>query len=45
MKDVINGGTRIKAIFKEPTITPTSDQVRRLGLKKAWGSPNGRALH
>jgi isocitrate dehydrogenase len=34
-------GARLKAIFKEPTITPTADQVIRLGLKKAWGSPNG----
>jgi len=41
LRDVISAGARIKAIFKEPTITPTSDQVRRLGLKKAWGSPNG----
>lgn len=41
LKDVISAGARIKAIFKEPTITPTADQVKRLGLKKAWGSPNG----
>merc|ERR1712039_529111 len=25
----------------EPTITPTADQVKEFGLKKAWGSPNG----
>ena len=41
LRDVIDAGTRLKAIFKEPTITPTSDQVTRLGLTKAWGSPNG----
>ena len=41
LKDVIDAGARLKAIFKEPTITPTADQVKRLGLKKAWGSPNG----
>ena len=41
LRDVIAAGARLKAIFKEPTITPTADQVKRLGLKKAWGSPNG----
>ena len=41
LRDVITAGARLKAIFKEPTITPTADQVKRLGLKKAWGSPNG----
>ena len=41
LRDVISAGARLKAIFKEPTITPTADQVKRLGLKKAWGSPNG----
>ena len=40
LRDVISAGARLKAIFKEPTITPTADQVKRLGLKK-WGSPNG----
>ena len=39
LRDVISAGARLKAIFKEPTITPTADQVKRLGLKKAWGSP------
>ena len=29
------------AIFKEPTITPTAVQQEAMGLKKAWGSPNG----
>ena len=41
LRDVISAGSRLKAIFKEPTITPTADQVKRLGLKKPWGSPNG----
>jgi len=41
LRDVISAGARLKAIFKEPTITPTADQVKRLGLEKAWGSPNG----
>jgi isocitrate dehydrogenase len=41
LRDVIAAGARLKSIFKEPTITPTADQVKRLGLKKAWGSPNG----
>ena len=33
----ISGGPH----WTEPTITPTPDQVARLGLKKPWGSPNG----
>ena len=41
LKDVVTAGFKLKAIFKEPTITPTADQVKRLGLKKTWGSPNG----
>jgi len=41
LRDVIDAGKRIKAIFKEPTVTPTADQVKRLGLRKSWGSPNG----
>jgi isocitrate dehydrogenase len=27
--------------FKEPTITPTADQAKSMGLSKVWGSPNG----
>lgn len=34
-------GADLKAIFKEPTITPTEIQKKELGLKQAWGSPNG----
>ena len=41
LRDVIEAGKRVKSIFKEPTVTPTADQVKRLGLKKSWGSPNG----
>lgn len=37
----VDAGARIGAIFKEPTITPTTEQQEKLGLKKAWGSPNG----
>ena len=42
LKDAIDAGTRIGAIFKEPTITPTGDQVKQMGLKTALGSPNGK---
>ena len=41
LSDAVDAGKRIKAIFKEPTITPTAEQVESLGLRKAWGSPNG----
>ena len=41
LRDVIEAGKAVKAIFKEPTVTPTADQVKRLGLRKSWGSPNG----
>jgi len=41
LHDAVAAGARIGAIFKEPTITPTADQVKEMGLKKAWGSPNG----
>eukprot|EP00970_Alexandrium_tamarense_P007892 scaffold1512_cov192-Alexandrium_tamarense.AAC.23 len=39
--DAVEAGKRIGAIFKEPTITPSAIQVQEMGLKKAWGSPNG----
>jgi isocitrate dehydrogenase len=42
LKDAIAAGTKIGAIFKEPTITPTADQAKEMGLSKAWGSPNGK---
>jgi len=41
LHDAVAAGARIKAIFKEPTVTPTEVQKKALGLKKAWGSPNG----
>lgn len=37
----VEAGSRLGAIFKEPTITPTDVQKEEMGLKKAWGSPNG----
>jgi len=41
LKECVSAGARIKAIFKEPTVTPTKEQQKSMGLKKAWGSPNG----
>ena len=41
LKDAVAAGKRIGAIFKEPTVTPTEVQRIQMGLKKAWGSPNG----
>ena len=41
LHDAVDAGNRICAIFKEPTVTPTEVQKEALGLKKAWGSPNG----
>ena len=41
LHDAVAAGARIGAIFKEPTVTPTAEQQAKLGLKKAWGSPNG----
>jgi isocitrate dehydrogenase len=41
LHDAVASGAKIGAIFKEPTITPSADQVKEFGLKKAWGSPNG----
>jgi len=41
LHDAVEAGARLCAIFKEPTITPTKEQQLALGLKKAWGSPNG----
>ena len=42
LKDAIDAGTHIGAIFKEPTITPTEEQMREMGLSKPLGSPNGK---
>eukprot|EP00933_Yihiella_yeosuensis_P084863 TRINITY_DN9959_c0_g1_i1.p1 TRINITY_DN9959_c0_g1~~TRINITY_DN9959_c0_g1_i1.p1 ORF type:complete len:525 (+),score=125.51 TRINITY_DN9959_c0_g1_i1:71-1645(+) len=41
LHDAVASGKRLGAIFKEPTITPTTEQVKEFGLKKAFGSPNG----
>lgn len=41
LKDAVTAGKKIGSIFKEPTITPSAVQVKSMGLKKAWGSPNG----
>lgn len=41
LHDAVAAGARIGAIFKEPTITPTEVQKELLGLKRAYGSPNG----
>jgi isocitrate dehydrogenase len=41
LRDAVSAGKRLCAIFKEPTITPTEVQKKSMGLKKAWGSPNG----
>jgi isocitrate dehydrogenase len=41
LHDAVEAGSRIGAIFKEPTVTPTEVQKEKLGLKKTWGSPNG----
>lgn len=42
LHNAIKQGAKIGAIFKEPTITPTADQAKQMGLSKSWGSPNGR---
>jgi isocitrate dehydrogenase len=41
LHDAVASGAKLKAIFKEPTVTPTEKQKKLLGLKKTWGSPNG----
>jgi len=41
LHDAVTAGKRIGAIFKEPTITPSTIQVEEMGLSKAFGSPNG----
>jgi isocitrate dehydrogenase len=41
LHDAVAAGARVGSIFKEPTVTPTEVQKNALGLKKAWGSPNG----
>ena len=41
LNQAVKAGSRIKAIFKEPTITPTEIQKKEFNLKELWGSPNG----
>ena len=41
LHNAVAAGAAVGAIFKEPTITPTEVQQHEMGLKKAWGSPNG----
>jgi isocitrate dehydrogenase len=41
LRAAIAAGKKTGAIYKEPTITPTLDQAKSMGLSKAWGSPNG----
>lgn len=41
LKDAVKAGKRLCSIFKEPTVTPSAIQVKKMGLKKGWGSPNG----
>eukprot|EP00419_Tripos_fusus_P073452 CAMPEP_0172877692 /NCGR_PEP_ID=MMETSP1075-20121228/107646_1 /TAXON_ID=2916 /ORGANISM="Ceratium fusus, Strain PA161109" /LENGTH=473 /DNA_ID=CAMNT_0013729305 /DNA_START=26 /DNA_END=1447 /DNA_ORIENTATION=- len=41
LHEAVASGIKTGAIFKEPTITPSAEQVKAMGLKKAFGSPNG----
>jgi len=41
LKDAVEAGQRIGAIFKEPTVTPTAVQMKQMGLSKPLPSPNG----
>ena len=41
MRDAVAAGARVGSIFKEPTVTPSAEQVKSLGLSKALPSPNG----
>ena len=41
LADAIAAGTSLGAIFKEPTITPTAEQAKEMGIKPL-GSPNGK---
>ena len=41
LKDAVAAGARVGAIFKEPTITPSAEQTKAMGLKKQLPSPNG----
>jgi isocitrate dehydrogenase len=41
LADAVEAGKQIGAIFKEPTITPTAEQVKEFGLRGPLKSPNG----
>jgi len=41
LRDAVEAGARIGAVFKEPTITPSKEQMLSLGLTQPLGSPNG----
>ena len=41
LSDAVDAGSRLGAIFKEPTITPSAEQCEGMGLKKPLCSPNG----
>ncbi|MFW0778030.1 MAG: isocitrate/isopropylmalate family dehydrogenase [Rickettsiales bacterium] len=41
LRDAIDAGAKIGSIFKEPTITPTGEQCKEMGLNNQLGSPNG----
>jgi len=41
LEDAVDAGLSLPVIFKEPTITPTNEQVESMGLSKKLCSPNG----
>jgi len=41
LRDAVTAGARLGAIFKEPTITPSAEQVKEFNLSKPLPSPNG----
>jgi len=41
LHDAVAAGGRVGAIFKEPTVTPTKEQMVTMGLSRSLGSPNG----
>lgn len=43
LDDAIAALQEHRAAVKGPTVTPTAKQAKDMGLKKKWGSPNGKA--
>jgi len=41
LKEAVEAGKRIGAVFKEPTITPSAVQQEEMGLTQSLPSPNG----